>query len=91
MMDAAIVRMLLQSIIDGDLTQYDESEQRAALRWLRDRIYVTPRDKGAKRQHMPEIENAAREMQEALTRWHAGDKEGAKQSALAARKRLTGN
>ena len=56
-MDIAIVRMLLQSIIDGDPS--DEAEHREVLRWLKERIYLASNDKGASTpQYQPHIESA---------------------------------
>jgi len=45
-MDGAVVRMLLQSIIDGDPSQFDESERREAISWLEERIHLTPKRQG---------------------------------------------
>jgi hypothetical protein len=90
-MDRALVRMLLQSIIDGDPSQFTESERREAVRWLEARIYLPRGDKGSSRpQHQPNIERAASATRQALAHWGRGDKESAKRDAEEALKSLDG-
>ena len=85
-MEAALVRMLLQSIINGDPSQFDEAEQREAVQWLERQTMLTPRDKGARPQHQLRIKRAAVSLQQALLHWEHGDPTAAKQYAEEALK-----
>ena len=85
-MDAAIVRMIIASFIDGDPNQFEKSEQRDAVRWLEQRVYLTPPDKGAHTVHQPQIEKAVAALKEAIFSWDRGDKDGAKRYAEEAAK-----
>lgn len=90
-MDAAIVRMLLKSIIDGDLSQFDESERCEAVSWLEEGIHLARNDKGSSRPlHQHGIEAAARDTKQAIAHWERGDTVTAKRYAEEALKNLGG-
>jgi hypothetical protein len=89
-MDAALVRVLLQSIIDSDASQFDASDYREAVHWLEERIWLTPRDKGSRPQYQPHVESAARAAQQAVTSYERGDMASAKPYAEEALKNLEG-
>ncbi len=89
-MDVALVRMLLEGIIEGRPDQFSEIEGAAAVSWLKHRVYLTPRDKGARSQYQPQIESAASATEQALSHWWRGDKGAAKRSAEEALKKLNG-
>ena len=63
-MDPATVRMIMASFIDGDPRQFEKSEQRDAIRWLEQRVCLTPPDKGARQVYQPSIEKAAVSLKE---------------------------
>lgn len=90
-MDAALVRMMLQSIIDGSLeVNFDKGEERSAIRWLKDREWMTRRDVGGEPQHFPEMAQAAALTERALSCYYAKNREVAKAHALDALRLLTG-
>ena len=87
-MDAATVRMIIASFINGDPSQFEKSEQRDAVRWLEQRAYLTPPDKGTHPAHHPQIGKTADALKEAIFSWDRGDKDGAKRFAEEAAKHL---
>jgi hypothetical protein len=88
-MDGPIGCALLQGIIDGDLSQFYESEPREAVAWLKDKVYLTPEYKGSHdREYQPDMDRAASATERAVAYWNSGDKDAARECAEEARKHL---
>ena len=83
-MNRALVNKILNAIAENTPSQFDRDEPAEAVAWLKNRIWVTPRDKGAEPQYFPEVAAACAAANQAVNRYEAGDVDEARTFALKA-------
>lgn len=81
-MDLTSITATLRAIASGGPTV--PGEPRAAVAWLKSKIWITPRDKGAQSQYQPHIAAAEVAARQAAACHESGDGENAKKPAQEA-------
>jgi hypothetical protein len=90
MMDQALVRMILTAIAENNPSQIQPGETDEAVNWIKERVWMTPRDKGEKAQHYPHLEAAALSAEKAISFFERGNADAARPLALEALRMLSG-
>jgi hypothetical protein len=83
-MDVVTVRMILTAIAENDPSRIQPGEPARVVAWLKQRVWLDPRDPGREPQHNPGMEPVWHAAEKAVASYEAGDFEAATSFALEA-------